>query len=66
MKTKVLFWGGVIFLALGLNTQDGTLFYFFAVHLFMLLIAVFLHKISHTPQTDANAEPLPDTEATRK
>ena len=66
MKTKLLFWGGVIFLALGLNTKDGTLFYFFAVHLFMLLIAVFLHKISYTSQTDASAEPLPDADSDKK
>ena len=66
MKTKLLFWGGVLFLALGLNAKDGTLFYFFSVHLFMLNIGMFLHKISYTPPTEANVEPLPNTEAAKK
>jgi len=66
MKTKLLFWGGVLFFALGLNAKDGTLFYFFSVHLFMLYIGVFLHKISYTPQTEASSEPLPGTEAAKK
>ena len=57
MKTKLLFWSAVLFLVLGLNTKDGTLFYFFSVHLFMLFIGVFLHKISFTPQSDATTEP---------
>jgi len=66
MKTKLLFWGGVLFFALGLNAKDGALFYFFSVHLFMLYIGVFLHKISYTPQSDANAEPLPEAESAKK
>ena len=66
MKTKLLFWGGIIFLTLGSNAKDGTLFYFFSVHFFMLFIGMFLHKISYTPQTDKNAEPLPDNESTKK
>lgn len=66
MKTKLLFWGGVLFFLLGLHAKDGTLFYFFSVHLFMLNIGVFLHKISYSPQTEARVEPLPDTEAAKK
>ena len=66
MKTKLLFWGAVLFLVLGLNTKDGTLFYFFSVHLFMLFIGVFLHKISFTPQPDATTEPLPEAEPAKK
>ena len=66
MKTKLLFWGGVLFLALGLNAKDATLFYFFSVHFFMLYIGVFLHKISYTPQTQASVEPLPETETAKK
>jgi hypothetical protein len=66
MKTKILFWSAVLFLALGVNTKDGTLFYFFSVHLFMLYVGMFLHKISYTPQPDANAEPLPETESAKK
>ncbi|MGD9302009.1 MAG: hypothetical protein PVI13_10565, partial [Desulfobacterales bacterium] len=66
MKTKILFWSAVLSLALGVHTKDGTLFYFFSVHLFMLYIGVFLHKISYTPRLDANAEPLPEAESTNK
>ena len=66
MKTKILFWSAVLFLALGVNTKDGTLFYFFSVHLFMLYVGMFLHKISYTAQPDANAEPLPETESAKK
>jgi hypothetical protein len=66
MKTKLLFWGGVLFFAIGLNAKDATLFYFFSVHFFMLYIAVFLHKISYTPPTEASVEPLPEAEAAKK
>lgn len=66
MKTKILFWSAVLFLALGVNTKDGMLFYFFSVHLFMLYIGVFLHKISYIPQSDANAEPLPEAQSAKK
>jgi len=66
MKTKILFWSAVLFLALGVNTKDGALFYFFSVHLFMLYIGMFLHKISYTPQSDANAEPLPEAGSAKK
>lgn len=66
MKTKILFWSAVLFLALGVNTEEGMLFYFFSVHLFMLYIGVFLHKISYTPQSDANAEPLPEAQSAKK
>jgi membrane protein insertase Oxa1/YidC/SpoIIIJ len=63
MKTKILFWSAVIFLALGLSAKDGILYYFFAIHLCMLLVGVWLHKISYTPQPKANAEPLPKAES---
>jgi len=66
MKTKILFWSAALFLTLGVNTKDGFLYYFFSVHLFMLYIGVFLHKVSYTPQSDANAEPLSETESVKK
>jgi hypothetical protein len=66
MKTKLLFWSAVLFLALGLNTKDGTLFYFFSVHFFMLFIGVFFYKISYTPKPDTTAEPLPEAEPAKK
>lgn len=65
MKTKLLFWGGIIFFALGANAKDGTLFYFFAVHLLMLFIGTFLYKISYTPKKDTRVEPLPDSDSAK-
>jgi hypothetical protein len=44
MKTKLLFWGAVLFLVLGLNAKDGTLFYFFSIHQFMLFVGVLLRQ----------------------
>ena len=66
MKTKLLFWGGIIFFVLGTHAKDGTLFYFFSVHLFMLYIGMLLYKISYTPPKDTSAEPLPDSESAAK
>jgi len=66
MKTKILFWSAALFLALGVNTKDGILYYFFSVHLFMLYIGVFLHKVTYTPKSDANAESLPEAEPAKK
>ena len=60
MKTKLLFWSAVLFLALGLNTKDSALFYFFAIHLFMLSIGVFLHKLTKKLQPDKAVQPLPE------
>jgi hypothetical protein len=59
MKTKLLFWGAIFFLALGLNTGDSGLCYFFSIHLFMLFIGVFIHKHASKSQTGRAAEPLP-------
>jgi len=44
MKIKLLVMSAVIFLLLGLNTKDGVLFFFFAVHLFTLTIGLFLSQ----------------------
>ena len=60
MKTKLLFWSATLFLAVGLKTRDSALFYFFSIHLFMLFIGVFLHKLTYKPQPAAPAEPLPE------
>jgi len=59
MKLKLLFWSAILFFALGLNTRDGGLFFFFSIHLFMLFIGVFFHKHTRTPQTKVSVEPLP-------
>ena len=60
MKTKLLFWGAVLFFALGRNTGDSLLCYFFSIHLFMLFVGVFFHKHTHKPQTGLTVEPLPE------
>ncbi len=60
MKTKLLFWSAILFFALGLNAGDSALFYFFAIHLFMLFIAVFIHKLTKKFQADGTVEPLPE------
>ena len=60
MKTKLLLLSAGVFLALGLNSRDGALFYFFSVHLFMLYIGVHLHKLTQKFQPDEAVEPLPD------
>lgn len=62
MKTKLLFWGSILFFALGLNARDSALFFFFAIHLFMLGIGVFLHKLTTKLQSDKTIEPLPAAE----
>ena len=61
MKTKLLFWGAMLFFVLGLNARESALFYFFSIHLFMLLIGVLLHKLTLKLQPDKNVEPLPET-----
>ncbi len=66
MKTKLLFWSAVLFLALGLNTGDGILYYFFSIHLFMLFIGVFVHKHAYKPHSDSTVEPFPEVELAKK
>jgi len=61
MKIKLLFWGAVLFFVLGLNARDSGLFYFFSIHLFMLLIGMLLHKLAKKLQPDEAVEPLPET-----
>ena len=61
MKTKLLFWSAILFLALGINTRESALFYFFSIHLFMLFIGVFLHKLTKKLQPNETIESLPET-----
>ena len=55
-----------MFFALGLKTGEGALFYFFSIHLFMLLIGVFFHKYTHKPQPKESFESLPTTAGSGK
>lgn len=66
MKTKLLFWSAVLFLALGFNTGDGALFFFFAIHLFMLFIGVFVHTQAYKSRSSRVTEPLPRGSSTKK
>ncbi len=66
MKTKLLFWNAVIFLILGLNAGDGTLFFFFSIHCFMLFIGISIHNLASKFQSRNNAEPLPQASPARK
>jgi hypothetical protein len=66
MKTKLLFWSAVLFLALGLTTGDSTLFLFFSIHFFMLFIGVFVHTLAFKLQSGRDAEPLPEVTSTEK
>ena len=60
MKTKLLFWSAVLFFALGYTARDSALFYFFAIHLFVLCIGVFLHKLAKKVQPTEPVETLPE------
>ena len=62
MKTKFLLISGIIFLLLGRNSQDGVLFFFFAVHLFMLTIGVFLSKFDQKRHAAAVLETSPEAD----
>jgi len=63
MKTKLLLWSAVLFLALGLNARDSAICYFFAIHLFMLFIGVFVHKHTAGKQSGRKVQPLPEAAA---
>ena len=44
MLVKILFWGAVLFTAVGMNSADGNLFFFGAAHLTMLTIGLALFR----------------------
>jgi hypothetical protein len=64
MKTKFLFYSAILFFFLGRHYHDELIFYFFSFHLFMLFIAVFLHKRELKAIAKRNIETSPDTEST--
>ena len=55
-----------MFLVLGLTTADGTLFFFFSIHFFMLFIGVFVHTLAYKFQSGRDAKPLPEVTSTEK
>jgi hypothetical protein len=64
MKTKFLFCSAILFFFLGKHYHDELIFYFFSIHLFMLFIAVFLHKRELKAIAKQNIETSPDTDST--
>jgi len=64
MKSKILFWGAILFFIQGQNAADNRLFYFFAFYCAMLFIGVFFYKREHRPPpSEANIEDLPETDS---
>jgi len=59
MKTKFLVFSAIVFLLLGLNSKEGVLFFFFAVHLFTLSIGVILLKFDKKLHPQAGIQTLP-------
>lgn len=44
MKTRLLFWGSVLFFYLGFAAREGNLYYFFAVYLLMSTVGLHCRK----------------------
>ncbi len=63
MKTKLLFFFGIVFLMLGWKTKDGVLFFFFAVHLLTLAIGVFVSRYDQKRQPALTLDTLPKTDS---
>ena len=63
MKTKLLFFCGIVFLLLGWNTKDGVLFFFFAVHLLTLAIGVVVSRYDQKRHPVLTFDTLPKTDS---
>jgi hypothetical protein len=65
MKTKILILCGIVFLILGNNTNEDLLFYFFALYVLLLFIAVIFqrHETKKNAKPETDVEPLPETES---
>jgi hypothetical protein len=59
MQLKFLFWLAVLLVVIGMHSPDGNLFYFFAVHLTMLMIGRFLHGREKRGRVNLAAKPAP-------
>jgi hypothetical protein len=44
VRSKILFWLALAMATIGMHSPEGHLFYFFAVHLSMILIGCLLHR----------------------
>jgi hypothetical protein len=64
MQLKFLFWLAVILAVIGMHSPDGNLFYFFAVHLTMLMVGLFLLRREKRGRATPAARPtIPNTSA---
>ena len=63
MKTKFLIFCSIIFLLLGMNSKDGVLFFFFAIHLFTLSVGVIFLKLDKKLHPKTSIDILPPTES---
>jgi hypothetical protein len=63
MKIKVLAFCALIFLLLGWNTKDGVLFFFFAIHVLTLAIAVVASRFDRKRTQVLKIEPLPEPDS---
>ncbi|UCF91829.1 MAG: hypothetical protein JSW39_26760 [Desulfobacterales bacterium] len=65
MKTKLLFWGAILFFVLGWKTQDNLLYYFWAIHLFTLFVAFVIYRMEKKFQPAEKIESLPEVNASK-
>jgi threonine/homoserine/homoserine lactone efflux protein len=56
MRLKILFWLAVGSAVVGIQSPDGNLFYFFAVHLTMLTIGFSLYRREKRARSASEAE----------
>ena len=56
MLLKFLFWGALLSVVMGINSPDGNLHFFFAVHLTTVMTGLFLHRRDKRSRTGSAAE----------
>lgn len=57
--TKLLFWGSMLFIFMGVNAREGNLFFFFGIYLLMSAIGLFFRKRETKGGKQKPVEPLP-------
>jgi hypothetical protein len=63
MKTKFIFFSAILFFILGKYNHGELVFYFFAIQMLALYIAVFAHKRELKIQAKNNADSSPVAES---
>lgn len=56
MLLRILFWGALLSAAIGMNSPDGNLFFFFAVHLTMVATGRLLYRRDKRSRSGAAAK----------